>query len=89
MVLIETDNNDSATFHVLEWMKYYGVDYYTITPNEVIGICLRQNDEITQLTIGNKSFNLSNISGYWFRRGLFEVRMEKNASATARAMSLS
>lgn len=79
MVLIETVNNDFSTLRVIEWLKFYRVDYYIITPEDVDSICLNNHNGIAQISMGKKTFNLNEISGYWYRRGLFEVKMKKTS----------
>ncbi|MDD4673857.1 MAG: grasp-with-spasm system ATP-grasp peptide maturase [Bacteroidales bacterium] len=79
MVLIETINNDFSTLDVIEWLKFYKVDYHIITPADIVSICLNQYDKTVEITIGEKSFSLNDISGYWYRRGLYEVNMKKSS----------
>jgi ATP-GRASP peptide maturase of grasp-with-spasm system len=80
MVLIETINNDYTTLKVVEWMDFFGVQYYCITPKDTIDILMNQSNDSAVLKIHDNEFYLNDIKGYWFRRGYFEVRMSRSSS---------
>ncbi|MDP2423901.1 MAG: grasp-with-spasm system ATP-grasp peptide maturase [Bacteroidales bacterium] len=75
--MIETIRNDYTTYKVIEWLKYYNVDYYTITPHDIINISINVHCNSVFLSINHKTLCLDDITGYWFRRGLFSVKMDK------------
>ena len=79
MVLIETIKNDLTTLKVIEWFEYYGIGYVAITPDDTLYLSIDDfNGDIT-IEINNHSFCLDEITGYWFRRGLFSVKMDKSS----------
>jgi ATP-GRASP peptide maturase of grasp-with-spasm system len=79
MVLVETISNDYSTFDVIQWFNYYGVKYFCITPDDIVNISISQSNENVILRIGDEIIGLNDITGYWFRRGFFTVKMSKKS----------
>ncbi|MFW6273092.1 MAG: grasp-with-spasm system ATP-grasp peptide maturase [bacterium] len=77
--MIETISNDFTTLKVIEWMDYYNIKYYCITVEDTLDITLNQYNELMVIKIRDQKFSLNEITGYWFRRGLFEVRMKQTS----------
>lgn len=79
MVLIETIRNDYTTFKVIEWFDFFGVEYISITPDDILFLSVNDYNGKVTFRVNGKSFNLNDITGYWFRRGLFSVKMDKKS----------
>jgi len=84
MLVILTDEYDASTHGVIDWLLYYKKPFIRINENAVIQVnnIVLSNEKIDfLLTIDipatKTSFQLrsSDITGYWYRRGYFNLKM--------------
>lgn len=91
MILIISEPDDATTDSVINWLKYYNVEYLRINNTNVF--------DFFKLTInadGNIDFvcqhddtviQLSKITGYWYRRG--KLSLNVNAVGKQKYLNLS
>ncbi|HET6226883.1 MAG TPA: hypothetical protein VFF27_11430 [Bacteroidia bacterium] len=76
MVLIVSESSDHSTNDVIDWLRFYKVQYLRINEYDMIkidnvNINCSSDVNITFSVNGGKSINTNQISAYWFRRGFF------------------
>jgi ATP-GRASP peptide maturase of grasp-with-spasm system len=81
MILILSDENDTSTNHVIDWLIYYKAGYVRInleTPVIIKNITIN-NEELSILVEINKHiFDLCKFTAYWYRRGKISIRRMVN-----------
>jgi ATP-GRASP peptide maturase of grasp-with-spasm system len=76
MVLIKSNEDDFSTTHVVKWLAYWGIPFLRINDERIIGFKV-QNGASTRVELENgKSFELEQISAYWYRRGAWKFKSE-------------
>lgn len=72
MVLIISNQHDESTTHVVEWLDHYGKEWIRINAEDVIALDFLGDD--IRLTSGKASVLISEITSYWYRRGIFTLQ---------------
>ncbi len=67
MILILSNKNDTVTDRVINWLTFLEKDWFRINSEDNVKIEFKGDD--FSITVEDKSINLSNIKGYWYRRG--------------------
>ncbi|KIX21862.1 hypothetical protein SY27_04040 [Flavobacterium sp. 316] len=79
MILILSNRFDTSTTIVTEWLDLERIDWIRINEEDPLNIHFLGSDIKFEL-INNKSFFLSEIKSYWYRRGLFNLANFKLSS---------
>lgn len=79
MVLIKSIEDDFSTTHVVKWLAYWGIPFLRVNDEKIIGFKV-QNGGSTRVELENgKSFDLAQISAYWYRRGNWKFKSSTRA----------
>lgn len=74
MILILSENKDSSTTQVIEWLNFFNKKWVRINGEEKIQIeCI--GDDFLFFT-DDCRFKLSEISSFWYRRGFFNIKLD-------------
>ncbi|MGH2666903.1 grasp-with-spasm system ATP-grasp peptide maturase [Flavobacterium sp.] len=73
MILILSENKDSSTTQVIEWLNFFNKKWVRINGEEKIQIeCI--GEDFLFIT-DDFRFKLSEISSFWYRRGFFNIKL--------------
>jgi ATP-GRASP peptide maturase of grasp-with-spasm system len=75
MILIITDQNDSSSTKVIDWLLFYDVKFLRISEADVVTIDFvdPDNDEGVDLEIRGEKYNLKNFKSIWYRRSYLNI----------------
>lgn len=69
MILIISENNDTSTNIVIEWIVNLGYPFLRINPEDKVKIELLEIDNFTLSINNSKKIKYQDITSVWFRRG--------------------
>lgn len=72
MVLIISDTDDLSTHEVIDWLRFYKIDFLRISRNDKIifnKIVISNTDLNVSFFINNKQYSLTDFKAFWYRRG--------------------
>ena len=77
MILILSEENELSTNYVIDWLNYYQSSYIRVNQEDeiILSEFNLENSEIDlNLSSNDYSFNLSDISCVWYRRGFINLK---------------
>jgi ATP-GRASP peptide maturase of grasp-with-spasm system len=74
MILILSDEYDTTTTLVIDWLESINKKWIRINSNDIVKIKLLGND--INFIIKEVEFKLSELTGYWYRRGFLNIYSE-------------
>lgn len=77
MILILSDNSDTSTTKVIEWLDFYSKKWLRVNVEDKIELEFIGDDIIFKNV--DFTFKLSNITEFWYRRGAFNFRNKFNS----------
>lgn len=87
MILILSNSHDKSTTNVIEWLEFLGKKWIRINAEEAIEIDFIGQD--ISFKLENESFLLSQITSFWYRRGLLNIRINLSEIQQFRALQQS
>ncbi len=72
MILILSDQNDTSTNDVIDWLNYYGTKWFRVNAETLvnsINIKFTQKEVLITLEFENNIVQLTEIKAFWYRRG--------------------
>jgi ATP-GRASP peptide maturase of grasp-with-spasm system len=66
MVLIFSEENDSSTTQVIEWLTFYNIVYIRINETDELEIIIKNNEFV--IMISDNELELKNVKFIWYRR---------------------
>lgn len=71
MILILSEDNDISTVKVIDWMISLNIEFVRINVQDIIELEFEGND--IKFKTKFRTFYLSKITGFWFRRGYLSI----------------
>jgi hypothetical protein len=79
MILIISSEEDVSTIRVIDWLRFYKVEFLRISANDLVKIDLINfsNSDDLEFSIRNRKFKLSDFYVIWYRRSWLTMNFEK------------
>jgi ATP-GRASP peptide maturase of grasp-with-spasm system len=77
LILIISEYNDITTNHVIDWLMYYGKEYYRLNVEDLVEIDFLTNQEFSIKINNIETLLYSDITSVWFRRGRIILKVKK------------
>lgn len=71
MILIKSLSNDYSTTHVIKYLEASGVPYFRVNEERIVSLSISAG-EIQIVLSDGRTLDLSQVTGYWFRRGAWK-----------------
>lgn len=75
MVLIITNEADFSTNIVMNWLRFYNIDFIRVNDNDDLGISFCSGDILFESK--DFKFKLTDVKGVWYRRGFLKITIDK------------
>jgi hypothetical protein len=91
MILIISSDTDMTTSDVIEWLRYYQVNFFRINDSDkyvLLNYSLSTNSCAIEIIVNQKKIQLHSIRAIWYRRGFlnnifFDKQIEKIVQTSA------
>lgn len=76
MILLISEEGDTTTYEVLQWIKFYGKKYVRINQEDEVFVALIDfESEDIIIRIKDVEINLKDVKFTWYRRGFFDFKL--------------
>ena len=79
MILIASQQNETSTHQVMDWLEYLGSEFQKINAIDISNdLNIQISNEKIETHFINTDLNCSSQNAFWYRRWDFEVLMKKH-----------